>query len=251
MEANSSSSVRDIVADFLATGGADTPPCGSSNQEAHEVDDAIVEYITQLMETADVDDQQVAECIASFCPQIEECSALSMVQLARACAQEEDKDDGPTPQPTDNARPSKSSMEEMVHLQDLMELAPHLSLECIDSIYHDMFLGDVARAAAYIVTHYCEGDMYTPVQVDPTIRRVITSKYGEQVVEAPPSPSNQAKKPTKVKCRPTPKEGLVRYYDGKVVTTKGVKFVEEKKEEYDGGSRGRVKTKGKRGKGWA
>ena len=43
----------------------------------------------------------------------------------------------------------------------------------------------------------------------------------------------------------------MRYLESKVVTTKGQKFVEEKKPTYDGGSRGRVKTKGKRGKGFA
>ena len=43
----------------------------------------------------------------------------------------------------------------------------------------------------------------------------------------------------------------IRYYDGKIVSRKGARYVEEApKEEWDGGSRGRVKTKGKRGKGW-
>lgn len=45
--------------------------------------------------------------------------------------------------------------------------------------------------------------------------------------------------------------GKIRYLDGEVVTTKGEKYVlTEKKQEWDGGSRGRVKTKGKRGKGF-
>ena len=53
------------------------------------------------------------------------------------------------------------------------------------------------------------------------------------------------------------KEGLKgsdarRYLDGQVVANKGEKFVVvEQKEEWDGGSRGRVKTKGKRGPGFA
>jgi hypothetical protein len=45
----------------------------------------------------------------------------------------------------------------------------------------------------------------------------------------------------------TPK---TRYRDGQVVTKRGEKFVVEKKEEYDGGSRGKVMPKGKRGGGW-
>ena len=45
----------------------------------------------------------------------------------------------------------------------------------------------------------------------------------------------------------------VRYHDGVPVhLRKGEKYVVESlKEEWDGGSRGKVKTKGKRGKGFA
>lgn len=44
----------------------------------------------------------------------------------------------------------------------------------------------------------------------------------------------------------------VRYLDGRVVSQKGEKFIIEKiGEEWDGGSRGKVYTKGKRGKGFA
>ncbi len=44
----------------------------------------------------------------------------------------------------------------------------------------------------------------------------------------------------------------VRYRDGVPVTTKGDKYITESlKEQWDGGSRGKVKTKGKRGVGFA
>jgi hypothetical protein len=47
------------------------------------------------------------------------------------------------------------------------------------------------------------------------------------------------------------KESKLRYRDGKIVATNGAKFIMENvKEEWDGGSRGKIKTKGKRGKGW-
>lgn len=43
----------------------------------------------------------------------------------------------------------------------------------------------------------------------------------------------------------------VRYRDGKVVSCKGEKYIVEKLgEEWDGGSRGKVYTKGKRGVGY-
>jgi hypothetical protein len=47
------------------------------------------------------------------------------------------------------------------------------------------------------------------------------------------------------------KAAAVRYHNGQVVSTRGEKYIVEKtKEEWDGGSRGRVKTKGKRGPGY-
>tara|TARA_B110001452_G_scaffold22847_1_gene18241 strand:+ start:81 stop:1004 length:924 start_codon:yes stop_codon:yes gene_type:complete len=42
-----------------------------------------------------------------------------------------------------------------------------------------------------------------------------------------------------------------RYREGQVSSTKGGKFLVEEKEDWDGGSRGRVNTKGKRGPGFA
>ena len=46
-------------------------------------------------------------------------------------------------------------------------------------------------------------------------------------------------------------QSKLRFRDGKVVATNGAKFIiESLQEEWDGGSRGRVKTKGKRGTGW-
>lgn len=47
------------------------------------------------------------------------------------------------------------------------------------------------------------------------------------------------------------KEPQARYRDGKVVSQKGEKYIVEKVgEEWDGGSRGKVYTKGKRGVGF-
>ncbi|KAI7841164.1 hypothetical protein COHA_005130 [Chlorella ohadii] len=45
-------------------------------------------------------------------------------------------------------------------------------------------------------------------------------------------------------------ESKARYRDGALVSTRGEKFVIEKGPEWDGGSRGKVYTKGKRGKGF-
>jgi hypothetical protein len=45
-------------------------------------------------------------------------------------------------------------------------------------------------------------------------------------------------------------EKKVRYRDNSVASTKGEKYLVEKKPDYDGGSRGKVMPKGKRGPGW-
>ena len=46
--------------------------------------------------------------------------------------------------------------------------------------------------------------------------------------------------------------GKVRFRDGERVAYRGEKYIVEKNpaDDYDGGSRGKVKTKGKRGPGW-
>lgn len=47
-------------------------------------------------------------------------------------------------------------------------------------------------------------------------------------------------------------DSQVRYYNGQIVSRRGEKFIAvEKQEEWDGGSRGKVKSKGKRGIGWS
>lgn len=66
------------------------------------------------------------------------------------------------------------------------------------------------------------------------------SQYGYET----PRTSEVYKPPKEVEKR-------VRFRDNEVVTLKGEKYILEKPKEWDGGSRGKVKTKGKRGKGYA
>ena len=42
----------------------------------------------------------------------------------------------------------------------------------------------------------------------------------------------------------------MRFRDGVIVSSNGEKFIIEKPPDFDGGSRGKVYTKGKRGKGF-
>ncbi|ETW08803.1 hypothetical protein, variant [Aphanomyces invadans] len=245
--------MRTMVARFLESGvnaccDASSSRTSHLNHVVHDVDEAIVEYVLQLMDTQEVDPQQVVECIVSFFPDIDDTVAREAVYLIRESTQRTPEDSSASHPSQKDAnprpKPSSSSAEEMTHLNDLMELAPHLSLECIECILKDMFAGDIVRAAGYIVTHHCLNDLDPRQQLNAHIRQAISVKFADQEVKVPRSPSQ---KPVKVKVRAASSQ-QVRYLDSKVVTTTGKKFVEEKKEVYDGGSRGRVKTKGKRGR---
>lgn len=99
----------------------------------------------------------------------------------------------------------------------------------------------------------------TPPTVDPEVKASIVSKYHLQAVSSDTrgtSSTRQRKKENEFMMKGFfagdggKKSSAVRFRDGAVVTTKGEKYITEKKEEWDGGSRGRVKSKGKRGVGW-
>ncbi|CAM9487333.1 unnamed protein product, partial [Chrysoparadoxa australica] len=81
-------------------------------------------------------------------------------------------------------------------------------------------------------------------------REQVLSKYGDEVVVRSGSPSPA---PMVLKKKDTSKKDKgpkVRYRDGKIATTTGAKAIApEKAPEWDGGSKGKVITKGKRGKG--
>lgn len=88
-----------------------------------------------------------------------------------------------------------------------------------------------------------------------TLKSSIFMKYGDQIV--PPKYPDQKKQ----SCGPAPVlvvttvgsgDRKIRFRDGQIVSRKGEKVIYEKDpwEDYDGGSRGKVKTKGKRGKGF-
>ncbi|KXZ47386.1 hypothetical protein GPECTOR_35g824 [Gonium pectorale] len=83
-------------------------------------------------------------------------------------------------------------------------------------------------------------------------KQQVLQKFDLRIVPEPKDAKKGSKAPAleawRDKQAPKPK---VRYLDGRVVSTKGEKFIIEKTgEDWDGGSRGKVFTKGKRGKGF-
>ncbi|GAB4823759.1 hypothetical protein N2152v2_010805 [Parachlorella kessleri] len=78
-------------------------------------------------------------------------------------------------------------------------------------------------------------------------QKILTKFQLEAVSEGPP------RKPQQVQAWSSKEGGntKTRFRDGCLVSTKGDKYVFEKAQDWDGGSRGKVYTKGKRGKGFA
>lgn len=84
-------------------------------------------------------------------------------------------------------------------------------------------------------------------QSEESARARVLTRFDEQECD-----SVKARPKTAKPVRATGEESKLRFLDSKVVSTKGGKFIEIKdKDDWDGGSRGRVKTKGKRGPGYA
>ncbi|OQR99752.1 hypothetical protein ACHHYP_20186 [Achlya hypogyna] len=246
--------VRSLVRGYLDA-------CINGGNQGDGVDDAIVDYVTQMLQDTDVELQQAAECICALCPSASCDTALEMATEAKDIVAQWPADDintvgiAPVPSPTVwGRRVVTNENNDLEMLQRLKELAPQLSLRAVETVYCEMFARNLDRAAEYLVTHYGDGDeekylsLATVQATD--VRDKILTKYSDEEIRGPVDPKAKPAK-VKVKIKPEPKQGLVRYLESKVVTTNGQKYVEEKQEVYDGGSRGRVKTKGKRGKGWA
>lgn len=88
-------------------------------------------------------------------------------------------------------------------------------------------------------------------QVDPGLKKSIVSKYHLQPV---PSSTSNGKSNSRMKvplyAEDDSGKGRVRFRENVVVSNKGEKYIVEKPPEWDGGSRGKVKSKRKGGKGF-
>ena len=109
------------------------------------------------------------------------------------------------------------------------------------------------KSYAHEVENTQRKDQLITAHVDPELKKSIVNKYHLQAI---PQGGEMQGARQKVKIRvpeleDKEKKSTVRYRDGQVVTTKGDKFiVVQDKPEWDGGSRGKVKSKRKGGKGW-
>ncbi|GBG23830.1 Hypothetical Protein FCC1311_000502 [Hondaea fermentalgiana] len=93
------------------------------------------------------------------------------------------------------------------------------------------------------------------------VKRNIMNKFDEVAVTTSTKPKSaaaaarenrKAERRARKKDKESNSSSQIRYLDGQIVSRKGGKYmIIDDTKEWDGGSRGRVKTKGKRGTGWA
>ncbi len=195
-------------------------------------------------------------------------------QQEQKCDDIHEPEEGENKNETEDTTVAACLSEEEVHAVGM--LAALLSLDDGDEAHRDYLLdmynscGSNVEATADVLLGKTESDIQrgidarekrrgrenTPPSVDPDIKASIVSKYHLQAVssrERASSSTRQRKKESEFMMKGVfdgKQKSAVRFRDGAVVTTKGEKYITEKKEEWDGGSKGRVKSKGKRGVGW-
>ena len=135
-------------------------------------------------------------------------------------------------------------------LDILRGLRPDLSDEVLAFTLINLTKGNMDEAAERLL----EGDSVKllfqdyeaskkkDLEADRKTRAQVLAKFDERPVTGAFNPKASKK---------TEKESGIRYLNSKIVSTKGEKYiVENTTPDWDGGSRGRIKTKGKRGPGY-
>ncbi|KAL0049441.1 hypothetical protein WJX82_002527 [Trebouxia sp. C0006] len=141
----------------------------------------------------------------------------------------------------------------------LIDLYPGNSPAYLNHVLHDVCHNQLEDAAHWLMDqedlsksetswHACQEqkqrDAAEAARKEKEHRKQLVAKYHLQAVgTSAPTEPKQARQAPKSKNQ-------VRYREGQVVTAKGEKYVTERSgQEWDGGSKGKVVTKGKRGKG--
>jgi polyhydroxyalkanoate synthesis regulator phasin len=162
--------------------------------------------------------------------------------------------------------PAAVTVDDDAEVNFLCSMMPHLSKPLIRFVLHQRCTGNSSAAAAQLLdvelvaqhtaAHSAWLDKLRKQEQseklsEEAVKERVLNKYSDQVV-VPKGQAVNTNAPlralTAVKSDRGPK---VRYRDGHVATTNGAKMIITMvKPEWDGGSRGKVTTKGKRGKGF-
>ncbi len=148
-------------------------------------------------------------------------------------------------------------------VQALEELRPGSNVGFLEHVLIDICKGDAAAAAAWLFESadvdaaeraYAArrgGKASRTPEEQAALRALILNRYDLVKAGSGGGGSGSAAAPWGAGREAEANAPKVRFHNGQVVSTRGEKYVTEKLQpEWDGGSRGRVKTKGKRGPGF-
>jgi polyhydroxyalkanoate synthesis regulator phasin len=162
--------------------------------------------------------------------------------------------------------PAAVAVDDDAEVNFLCSMLPHLSKPLVRFVLHQRCTGSSSAAAAQLLDEELVAQHTAAHSAwleklrkqeqseklsEEAVKERVLNKYSDQVV-VPKGQAVNTNAPlralTAVKSDKGPK---VRYRDGHVATTNGAKMIITMvKPEWDGGSRGKVTTKGKRGKGF-
>lgn len=243
-------------------------------RHAKDADEAVVDYVCGWMcVEEDVEPptpEDVLEILVGCCPdafpstsQEDRIRAIQDVmddvrrtQDTRRKEEERKRTNGETVADVMDACLRRNQMErdeERASMETLRALFEgEAKMEDVKHVVKHVCGGDYDRAAEWILETPNSAQVAsrlrsTHEEEQRAMRQEIVSRYAHT------SDSSRSKRPPEpLRVNADVQNTRVRWRDGVVVSMRGEKVIYEKvKEEWDGGSRGRVKLKGKRGKGWA
>jgi hypothetical protein len=244
--------------------------------ERHGGDDAVLSaYLAESLADGECDVESIEELVTGFLPSFGALPAsereAALVQLLSTAASLAGQATAPAPQqPAPKSEPKaeapKSDPEAVVSI--LCELAPELTAPFMSHLLRSRFRGDASACACWLmeageeerreaqsafteprrgVSAAAALDVASDESAEETaaLRALILSRY--DLVQNAAAPHNPVAWGTGKGDEPS----RVRYHEGEIATRSGEKYVTTKlTPEWDGGSRGKVKTKGKRGPGF-
>lgn len=232
-------------------------------------DGAVVDYIIEISKTNTVD--VLREVIVSFCPNVTTNTVDKFCEAVRTqdevCSVEpsfENSEIRISEEYEKNvfmALNVKSKtvdvLKHRVAIQELQAVVDGFDVEVVGYVYQIVANECIEKAASILVENspvslredYNAYEMRHTMYKENVNKERILQRYDEAV--ALDKQLCAVEKKTQLKKHADGENSKIRYYGNKIVSRNGGRYLqEEKKPEWDGGSTGRVKTKGKRGKGW-
>lgn len=260
----------------------DTPVFASTITDDDEPDTSIVQTLGLIL--PDIEENEIMTLIARVTdlfkaallvagppqdpPPSSSPSLLSHPHHATQQVDDADDDDDWCPlDDLSRALPNENDWKMEGDVEYLRELMPTLTEPLIQFVYHQLSSCDRAVAARLVLetslvqlTHrFKTYTMQQQSSLDAAAKQkrqeaqsmeAVLERYGDTQLSTstqPKASTTRAKQSKKSSESP----GGIRYYDNVIVSRKGGRYLKEaSKEEWDGGSTGRVKSKGKRGKGY-